>query len=229
MLRKVAKRFKIARRVREIAFRTARRSSGTLILPILICLCGCANVRLERRGVPQQRVVSRTYSVDLSTLRKGIVDNFSGVLNTATMPIRSMHVIELKPPNYPPDWLVTWTDPGNFLDPYKGISAAQRDQDLLIEEPTGDLYWRSEYETATGPAKFRCGFIIHFEQQRPLSTEVQVYEKVPEVWVGERWDFLREGIGFGRVHDIRMVEPTVKDRVDLLNTLNEIALTRSIQ
>ena len=80
----------------------------------------------------------------------------------------------------------TWADPGNFLEPYKRMSAPQRVHDLLVEEPAGRVYWRSEYETAAGPAKFRCGFILHFEKPRPLSTEVQVYEKVPQVWVGER-------------------------------------------
>ena len=160
-----------------------------LMIPLLTCWCGCTNVRVERHGARQQRVVSRTYPVDLSTLREGVLKNFGGTPNPATIPIRSMQVIELKPPNYPPDWLATWVDTGRFLDPYKGIPASERAQDLLIEEPTGDVYWPSEYETAAGPTKFRCGFILHFEQQSPLSTEVQVYEKTPEVWVGERWAF----------------------------------------
>ena len=107
-----------------------------------------------------------------------------------------MRVIEPKPPDYPPDWMETLADPGNFLE------------------------WRSEYETAAGPTKFRCGFILHFEQGRPLSTEVQVYEKTPQVWVGERWAFSRHRIGFGKVRDIRFVAPTVKDRLDLLDALN---------
>jgi len=127
---------------------------------------------------------------------------------------------------YPPDWPVTWADPGNFLAPYKEMAAARRLDDLLLEEPAGDEYWHSEYEAAATPAKLRCGLIVHFEPHNPLSTEVQVYEKVPEVWAGERWALLHEGIGFGKVHDIRLVEPTVKDRLDLLDALAKIAALR---
>ena len=161
--------------------------------------------------------------MDLPVLRDEILDNFKAVPNATAVPFQKMKVIELKPPNYPPEWPGAWVDPGNFLDPYKAIAGPQRVQDLLVEEPTGDVYWRSEYETADGPVKFRCGFIVHFEQLRPLSTEVQVYEKVPEVWVGEHWDFAHHGIGFGKFHDIRVVEPTVQDRLDLLTALSEIA------
>jgi hypothetical protein len=132
-----------------------------------------------------------------------------------------MRAIQLNPPNYPADWLTTFIDPGGYLDSYKRIPGSLRDRDLLIEEPTGDLYWPSEYSAAAGPVKFRCGFILHFAASAPLRTEVQVYEKIPEIWVGEHWDFLHHGIGFGKVHEIRFVEPTVKDRVDLLNLLSD--------
>jgi hypothetical protein len=130
-----------------------------------------------------------------------------------------MIAIELRPPNYSSDWVSTFIDPGGFLEPYKRMPAGQRAQDLLIEEPTGDVYWESEYFTKAGKAKFRCGFIVHFRELTRATTEIQVYEKVPEVWVGEKWDFARHGIGLGRFHDIQFVEPTVKDRLDLLNLI----------
>jgi hypothetical protein len=93
--------------------------------------------------------------------------------------------------------------------------------DLLIEEPIGDLYWASEYSSDSGPVKFRCGFVLHFAKRGPSSTEVRVYEKVPQIWVGEHWDFAHHGIGFGKFHDIRFVEPTVKDRLDTLDLLDK--------
>jgi hypothetical protein len=158
--------------------------------------------------------------------RAVIIDKLRGVRTTTAVPFHSMRVIELKPPNYPPDWLVTWVDPGNFLQPYKSIDASHRVQDLLIAEPTGDVYWPSEYHTPQGPVKFRCGFIIHFEGSGPLLTEVKVFEQVPEIWVGEQWDLLHHGVGIGKVHDIRFVEPTVKDRLDVLDALTGIIPTR---
>jgi hypothetical protein len=202
-----------------------RSYRAAVMLPMLTCLWGCANEPVARRGDPQQRVMSRSYPLDLATFREKIRAYFRELPN-APIPFHSMVVIELKPPNYSPDWLLSWVDPGNFLVAYKQISAGDRSQDLLIEEPTGDRYWQSEYATTSGPARFRCGFIVHLERHGPLATEVQVYEMVPEVWVGEHWELLHHGIGFGKVHDIRSVEPTVKDRMDLLDALNEIASAR---
>jgi hypothetical protein len=199
------------------------RHANPWILAVTICLAACTDVRIERHGAPQQRVMSRIYSVGLPAFRERILRGFMKISNSTVVPFLHMNVIELKPPNYPQDWATTWVDPGNFLEAYRSISGAGRVQDLLIEEPTGDRYWPSEYETAAGAVKFRCGFILHFEQKGPLLTEVQVYEKVPEVWAGEHWAFLLHGIGVGKVHDIRFVEPTVKDRLEVLDALNEIA------
>lgn len=195
----------------------------------LVCLWSCTSVRVERHGAPQQTVVGRKYSVDLPTMRAAILRRFArrGAEEPPTIPspFSKMRAIVLEPPSYPADWLVTWVDPGGFLESYKRIPADMRASDLLIEEPTFDYYWTSEYATAAGPVRFRCGFILHFVQPDPLTTEVQAFEKVPEVWAGEHWAVAHHSIGFAKVHDIRAVEPTVKDRVDLLDTLNEIAST----
>ena len=195
-----------------------------MLLPTLACLGGCGGARVERRGPPQQIVVSRTYPAELETFRQAILEHFRGEQDAAMAPVSGLRAFELKPPNYPPDWLATSVDPGNFLEGYKRLPAAARARDLLLEEPTYDGYWESEYLTNTGPAKFRCGFILHFEERGPFAAEVQVYEKTPEVWAGEHWALLHEGIGFGKVHDIRFVDPTVRDRVAMLDALNAIAL-----
>jgi hypothetical protein len=199
-----------------------RHTGGILIVMPLVCLLSCNSVSVERRGASQQFIVSRVYPADLQTLRAAILTRFGDKSRPLPLPFRSMGAIELKPPNYPPDWIATWSDRGGFLEPYQRIPASLRILDLLIEEPIGDTYWASEYSTTAGPTKFRCGFILHFAGDAPLATEVQVYEKVPEIWAGEHWEFLRHGIGIGKVHDIRLVEPTVKDRLDMLNLLGEI-------
>ena len=211
---------------------------GLLILLALTGLAGCTTTgQVKRYGPPQKRVVRRTYELDPDKFRAAVLDKFRSVHYTsqapfqstatvATVPFQSMRAMELKSPNYPPDWLVTWVDPGNFLEPYKLIDGSRRLRDLLIEEPTGELYWQSEYGTPEGPAKFRCGFIIHFEEKSPASTEIQVYEKAPELWLGEERGFAHHGIGIEKFHDIRFVQPTVKDRLDMLEELNRIALNR---
>jgi hypothetical protein len=52
-------------------------------------------------------------------------------------------------------------------------------------------------------------------------TRVQVYEKVPQVWAGMYWTFGHSGPGEYR--DIRFVDPTVKDRLAVLDLLTVIA------
>ncbi len=194
----------------------------SLIVMALTCVLSCSSPRVERRGPSQLPIVSRVYPVDLQTLRESALKRFGISSNTLPLSFRRMQAIELKPPGYTADWVGAWVDRGGFLEPYKRLPASLRAEDILIEEPTGDVYWPSEYSTTGGTVKFRCGFILHFARVAPLTTEVQVYEKVPEVWVGEHWDFLHHGIGIGKVHDIRFVEPTVKDRVDMLNLLGGI-------
>jgi len=115
-----------------------------------ICLLSCASVPVERRGASQLLIVSRVYPVDLETLRDSIANRFGDARSSLRSPFRSMRVIELKPPNYTADWLSTSVDPGGFLESYKRLAAPLRVHDLLIEEPTGDLYWPSEYSTAVG-------------------------------------------------------------------------------
>ena len=79
---------------------------------------------------------------------------------------------------------------------------------------------RELHVTAASP--FKGGLIVHLVTQGPSSTEVQVYELVPSVWVGEHWAFTAHGVGVGRYHDIRFVEPTVTDRVKTLELLDRV-------
>jgi hypothetical protein len=97
--------------------------------------------------------------------------------------------------------------------------------DLWLQEATGDFYWHSEYTTLDAVDKalpFRCGLILHLVPHGPSSTEIQIYETAPTVWVGEHWALTAHGVGFGRYHDIRFVEPTVTDRVRALEMLERV-------
>ena len=130
-----------------------------------------------------------------------------------------MQADALEPPHYAPDWSEDFADPGGYMDDYRRHSPEERARDLLIDNPTGDLYWPSEYVGPDGPVQFRCAFVVHFGALGPNETTVEVYEHVPTVWAGEHWAWAAHGIGFAKVHDIRFVEPTMKDRLDLLNVI----------
>lgn len=175
---------------------------------------------MERKGAAQQLVIEKTFPVRLTPLREAILRTFAGYRAPVAAPFALMKLTELKPPNYTPDWLVTTVDSNRFLGSYKQMDPARKQNDLLLEEPIGDAYWDSEYVSGKGPAKFRCGFIIHMEETPDSATRVQVYEKVPQVWAGMYWTFGHSGPGEYR--DIRFVDPTVKDRLGLLEVLTAI-------
>jgi hypothetical protein len=120
-------------------------------------------LRTERSAATT--IVKRTYSTGLQNLRSAILAKFGRVPNSLPFPFREMHAIELKPPQYGPGWLEGWADGGGFLQTYKRIPAAEKLQDLYINDWTGDIYWPSEYFTLAGPAKFHCGFIVHLAEQ----------------------------------------------------------------
>ena len=118
---------------------------------------------------------------------------------------------------FAPDWLAAYVDPSGYLEPYRRLTPAEQANDLVLREATGDRYWLSEYEAKGRPVPFHCGLIIHFIEHGSSTTEVQVYEVIPTVWVGEHWAMSKEGLGFGKYHDIRFVDPTVRDRVAVLD------------
>lgn len=196
-----------------------------LSLSLAIIVGGCGGAPIERHGDAQQRVVSRSLAAGLKPIRDSVMAGIRQTSVPSAIPFRKMRVVELKQPDYTTDWVTSFVDPGEFLKPYKDIDIRTRATDLFIEEPTFDEYWLSEYRSASGPVKFRCGFILHFKSEGSTATDVQVFEKVPEVWVGEKWSFSRHGFGFGKIHDIRFVEPTVKDRVDMLNAVEALLLS----
>jgi hypothetical protein len=215
----------------------ARFGPGALACAVLL-FAGCAAPPIVRSGPPQRRVVGRSEEPTAVAVRSKILARFAEPAGLPP-PFDHMTAVELTPPRFGPDWLAGWVDPGGFLTEYRQLSDTERSNDVLVSDPTLDVYWRSEYATASGPVRFHCGFIIHFAPARALPDQdraaaaaagsvVEVYEMVPTVWVGERLGLQAHGIGFGRIHDIRFVEPTVKDRVDVLDLIDRILATRSL-
>jgi len=186
---------------------------------------GCGGMAVERKGPAQQRRVDRSWNEPLPLVRSRVMEAFGQDRRMLPNPFNQMTAIELTLPSYPPDWLAGDVDPGDFLKDYKALPPAIRSNDLWVEDPIGDTYWLSEYQGPDGPVRFRCGFILHFVDAT-AGTTIEVYESVPETWAGEHWAWAMHGIGFGRVHDIRFVEPTVQDRIRVLDLIDEILKRR---
>jgi len=198
------------------------------VLACALLSAACSETPIVRTGPPQQRLVARTYDVSVADARKRILDAFAVRPAPLPPPYDRFMAIELVSPNYPPDWIGTFVDPGDFLADYRTLPAADRANDLLLREPTGDVYWPSEYVLAgdrSQPVKFNCGFIVHFASREPSVTEIRVHEMAPTVWVGEHWAVSKHGPGFGRYHDIRAVEPTVADRFRTLDVLDRVLVS----
>jgi len=170
-------------------------------------------------------VVKRSWTSPASVIRVAVIDAFRETRRALPDPFNQMMVNELKLPRFTPDWLVGYVDPENFLNDYKALDPPTRSNDLWVEDPIGDTYWLSEYAGPNGPVRFRCGFVLHFVEAA-ASTTIEAYETVPEVWAGEHWAWAMHGVGFGRFHDIRFVEPTVQDRVRVLDLVDEIIKKR---
>jgi hypothetical protein len=195
------------------------------LFPVALGSAACGETPVVRAGPVQQRIVARTYAGSPATVRAKVLEGFEHARPTLPEPYRQMTAHALTPPGFSPDWLVTFVDPGGFLKPYTRLPAGDKAQDVLIQDATGDLYWASEYQT-TGAAKesvrFHCGLVVHPVPSGSASVEVQIYEVVPTIWVGEHWAIAAHGIGPVRVHDIRFVEPTVTDRVKTLEVLDRL-------
>ena len=190
------------------------------IITLALCLAGCRSGPVQRTGAAQSTIVERTYGLPVAALRGPVLHVFDVRPRLVPSPFKEMMAVELRPPSYTSEWVETFVDPGEFLKPYKQLPASERDQDLLLREATGDLYWNSEYTGESGAVKFQCEFILHFKESAGGATTVQVFEKVPSVWPGMCWTFGHSGPGWYR--DIRFVEPTVQDRVSVLDMLDTV-------
>lgn len=113
-----------------------------------------------------------------------------------------------------------FTDESSEILAYKAISSSSKSDGFYLYEPSGDYYWNSEYYYQNKPAPFRTGFIIHIESVTNNQTKIQIFELLPEIRVGNYIGFGgHSGLLPGKFWDIRQVEPTISDKIDLLNVI----------
>jgi hypothetical protein len=199
-----------------------RAATACAIVLVSLAVAACRSTPITRNGPPQERIVSRVYPGAAHDLRARILDRYSASRAGLSDAFRALEMTEQPPPGFPTYWLDGYVDPGGFLKPYVDLPDSARTHDLVLREATGDKYWTSEYETSEGPVRFHCALILHFVPRAPTETELQVFEVIPTVWVGEHWAMAKEGIGPAKVHDIRFVEPTVRDRLAVLDFVDSI-------
>jgi hypothetical protein len=206
-----------------------RRRAGVTLLFASMLLGACRETPIARNGPTQRRIVARTYARSMHDVRTAILNRYPKVESYPVRPDNTypdlFHVLSISeqpPPGFQADWLAAYVDPSGFLEPYRRLTPAEQANDLVLREATGDRYWLSEYEANGQAVKFKCGLIVHFVESAPGTTEAQVFEVVPTVWVGQHWAWAKEGFGPGRFHDIRFVDPTVRDREAMLAFIDSI-------
>ena len=189
---------------------------------LIAAAVACRATPITRNGPPQQRIVSRIYPVAMDSLRAKTLDRYTATHMRLSDAFRVLKMTEQPPPGFSADWMAGYIDPDGFIKPYVDLPDSLRSHDLVLREATGDRYWTSEYQTSDGPIRFHCTLIVHFVPRAQNETEVQVFELVPTVWVGEHWAMAKEGIGPAKVHDIRFVEPTMRDRTAVLDFIDTV-------
>jgi hypothetical protein len=183
-----------------------------VVLAVTAGLGACSGPAVTRTGAPQTHDVSRIYAAAPEAVRGALLAEFQNSTSPRPAPYTSMSIVELS--TWSSTWADSYVDPGGFLDDYRRLRPADRARDLLLQDLT-DNYWLSEYTTTSGAVKFHCGLIVHFAPEG-TGTRASAFELTPTVWVGEKWAFTAHGIGPGRIHDLRFVEPTVTDRQHVL-------------
>jgi hypothetical protein len=110
-----------------------------------------------------------------------------------------------------------------ILNTYLRIEPTLKQNDLYLydfsDADDANSYWLSEYYYAGAPAKFRCNFIIHLEPESNAGTRIEIFEYAPRVWLGKRFSMGPHGPGMHL--DIRDVESTTKDRIELMKLIKE--------
>lgn len=109
-------------------------------------------------------------------------------------------------------------DRSPWMETYLALPDRDRAQDIYLYAVT-DLFWSSDHTYEGTPAKFYSDLIIHFEATSDTTTQVEVFEYLPRIWVGKSLQLGAHGPCMCR--DQRWVEQTKGDRVALLQEIQD--------
>jgi hypothetical protein len=185
--------------------------------------------KTQKSRSPDTDFIGRSFPVPeavaaqrISSLSKGE----AGTNRRLALPGKFEHfqLAEFQDPLFPPDFLLEANSEGNpALRRYGETPNSSRQNDFYVFSPT-NLYWASsEYTYGKRPARFTCSFILHLEPLERSNTRIDVIEYLPRMLVGKKLGWSGHTGPFPQLFDdIRIVSPTVEDRLELLNDLGAV-------
>jgi len=179
--------------------------------------------RIRRHTNLNLASVSAIFPVDQNGVTKAIIKMFREGNPPRTGKFSHFSLAQVGEEQFPADYQLSNYQDDESLRRYLSIDVARRRLDFYLydfsDADNRKDYWTSDYYCGSDPVLFRCNFIIHQEPEGAEHTKVEIFEFAPRVWVGKKFGFERHGPGY--YLDIRKVDPTTSDRVDLLALLKE--------
>jgi hypothetical protein len=180
--------------------------------------------RIRRRTNLNLAPVSAIFAVDQNGVIKAITKMFRDRNPPPTGKFSHFSLAQVGEEQFPADYQLSQYQDDELLRRYLSIDVARRRLDFYLydfsDADNREDYWASDYYRGSEPVPFRCNFIIHHEPEDAGHTKVEIFEVAPRIWVGKKFGFERHGPGF--YLDIRKVDPTTSDRLDLLALLKEV-------
>ncbi len=212
--------------------RKLRMERKELLIALLPLLFSCGG-EVERQAAETRDFVEGVVPLSLADVSAKIRDGALGekLVDRATvrLPGRSLVTPHLEYRsfslgNFVPTDENTWPPPSRnskddpAMDRYRRLSAEARKHDIFLN---GAMEWYSEYTASGKPLPFHCDFIIHLRDDGPTRTKVEVLEYNPRVRFGTRFVIGHGAPAF--VADSKLVPPTTKDRVEMLQRVQSLA------
>ena len=179
--------------------------------------------RIRRQTNLNLASVSAIFPVDQNEVPKAMIRMFREGKPPPTGKFSHFSLAQVGEEQFPADYQLSNYQGDESLRRYLSIDVARRRLDFYLydfsDADNQRDYWTSDYYRGSEPVLFRCNFIIHHEPEGVGHTKLEIFEVAPRIWVGKKFGLERHGPGF--YLDIRKVDPTTSDRVDLLALLEE--------
>ena len=177
--------------------------------------------RIKRNTDLNFASVSSVLPVAQNSVARAIIRMFRDKEPPPTGKFSHFSLAQVGDEQFPADYQLSSYQEDELLRRYLSIDGSRRRSDFYLydfsDADNPSDYWRSEYYRGSEPVLFRCNFIIHQEPEDAQHTKVEIFEVAPRIWVGKKFGFEAHGPGF--YLDIRKVDPTTSDRVDLLASI----------
>jgi len=195
-----------------------RAAVTSFSLMLALVTAGCGGQKDIRKDAAAVATVAAVLPLPQPAAAVGIRTLFREHRGTLESPLNTFELAEGSEPLFPDDEQIKLHVAGNdALARYASQLPFVRADAFYLNEPSGNVYWPSEYVFDGKPADFRSAFIVHFRRESETTTNVEVIEYLPRIRVGRRFKVGHNGPGF--YADIREVEPTALDRQRLLTAL----------